>query len=79
MLDFYPVNAPLGAGEYQVKAVVNGDQEFMIDNWQPYYLKNLPMGENTVELTLMKDGKKVDAPLNPVTRTFTLAEAPTEE
>ncbi|TXF91609.1 phosphopeptide-binding protein [Neolewinella aurantiaca] len=78
MLDFYPVNAPLGANEYQVKAVVNGKEEFMIDTWQPYYLKNLPMGENTVELTLMKDGEKVDAPLNPVTRTFTLAEAPAE-
>ena len=78
MLDFYPVNAPLGAGEYQVKAVVNGKEEFMIDNWQPYFLKNLPMGENTVELTLMKDGAKVDAPLNPVTRTFTLAKDPAE-
>jgi hypothetical protein len=78
MLDFYPVNAPLGAGEYQVKAVVNGKEEFMIDDWRPYFLKNLPMGENTVELTLMKDGKKVDAPLNPVTRTFTLAEDPAE-
>lgn len=78
MLDFYPVNATLGAGEYTVKAVVNGDSEFMIDAWQPYYLKNLPMGENTVKLTLMKDGEKVDAPLNPVTRTFTLAEAPVE-
>lgn len=79
MLDFYPVNATLGEGAYQVKAVVNGKEEFMIDNWQPYFLKNLPMGENTVELTLMKDGEKVEAPLNPVTRTFTLAEAPVEE
>lgn len=78
MLDFYPVNAPLGAGQYQVKAVVNGKEEFMIDNWQPFYLKNLPIGENTVELTLMKDGEMVEAPLNPVTRTFTLAKAPVE-
>lgn len=78
MLDFYPVNAALGAGDYQVKAVVNGKEEFMIDDWKPYFLKNLPMGENTVELTLMKDGEKVDAPLNPVTRTFTLAADPAE-
>jgi len=77
MLDFYPVNAPLGT-DYQVKAVVNGKEEFMIDNWQPYFLKGLPMGENTVELTLMKDGAAVDAPLNPVKRTFTLAAAPAE-
>lgn len=78
MLDFYPVNAVLGAGEYQVQAVVNDKESFMIDTWQPYFLKNLPMGENTVKLTLMKDGKKVDAPLNPVTRTFTLAADPAE-
>lgn len=78
MLDFYPVNADLGAGEYQIKAIINGQEEFMIDDWKPYFLKHLPMGENTVELTLMKDGEKVDTPLNPVTRTFTLAEAPTE-
>ncbi|WP_020571084.1 hypothetical protein [Neolewinella persica] len=75
MLDFFPVNAPLGA-EYQVKAVVNGQDEFMIDEWRPYYLTGLPMGENTVELTLMKDGVAVDAPLNPVTRTFNLEADP---
>jgi hypothetical protein len=78
MLDFYPVNAVLSASEYQVKAVVNGKQEFTIDTWRPYYLKNLPMGENTVKLTLLKGGKRVDAPLNPVTRTFTLAADPAE-
>ncbi len=74
MLDFYPVNAPLG--DYQVKAVVNGKEEFMIDKWQPYFLKGLPLGENTVELTLMKGGVAVDAPLNPVTRTFKLEADP---
>ena len=78
MLDFYPVNAELSADGYQVKAVVNGTDEYMIDKWQPYYLKGLPMGENTVELTLMKGGEVVDAPLNPVTRTFVLEAAPTD-
>jgi hypothetical protein len=75
MLDFFPVNAKLGA-EYQVKAVVNGKDEFMINEWRPYYLTGLPMGENTVELTLMKGGVAVDAPLNPVTRTFKLEADP---
>lgn len=75
MLDFFPVNATLGT-EYQVKAVVNGKEEFMLNEWRPYYLTGLPMGENTVELTLMKDGVAVDAPLNPVTRTFTLEADP---
>jgi hypothetical protein len=78
MLDFFPVNAKLGS-EYQVKAVVNGKNEFMINEWRPYYLTNLPMGENTVELTLMKDGVAVDAPLNPVTRTFKLEADPAGE
>ncbi|MBB4078142.1 hypothetical protein GGR28_000743 [Lewinella aquimaris] len=76
MLDFYPVNAPLG-DEYQVKASVNG-KEFMIDEWKAYYLKGLPMGENTITLTLMAGDSIVDAPLNPVVRTFTLQELPTE-
>ena len=31
-----------------------------------------------ITLTLMSDGNIVDAPLNPVTRTFTLEELPTE-
>lgn len=78
MLDFYPVNATLGA-DYQVKAVVNGKDEFMINEWRPYYLTGLPMGENTVELTLMKGGEVVNTPLNPVTRTFELKELPTGE
>jgi hypothetical protein len=71
MLDFYPVNVEIGA-EYKVKASINGE-DHMLDKWQPYYIEGLPMGENTIELTLVdKDGKKVDTPLNPVKRTFTL-------
>lgn len=77
MLDFYPVNAPLG--EYQVKVEVNGGEPLMVDNWQPYFLKGLPMGENKVTLTLMKDGAMVEAPLNPVTRTFKLEADPAGE
>ena len=77
MLDFYPVNATIGDG-YTVKAVVNG-KEFMIDEWKPYYLQNLPMGENTITLTLMQGDSIVDTPLNPVRRTFTLEADPMEE
>ena len=52
----------------------------MIDTWQPYYIEGLPMGENTITLTLVDaEGKKVDTPLNPVTRKFTLAADPAEE
>lgn len=72
MLDFYPVNVELGE-KYKVIAIV-GDQKFEIDEWKPYVLNNLPMGENTVTLTLVdSEGNNVDTPLNPVSRTFTLA------
>jgi len=71
MLDFYLVNADLGS-EYRVKADINGEIH-MIDTWQPYYVEGLPMGENTITLTLVDaEGNPIDAPHNPVTRNFTL-------
>jgi hypothetical protein len=79
MLDFYPINTTLGSDDYYVEASVNGAEPFKITNWQPYFLTGLPMGENTVKLSLMKDGELVDAPLNPVSRTFSLEALPTGE
>lgn len=78
LLDFYLANVTLG-NDFKVAAKVN-NQEFTIDKWQPYYLENLPMGENTITLTLLdKEGKPVVAPFNPITRTITLmAEKPAE-
>lgn len=78
MLDFYLANVDLGT-DYKVKADINGEVH-MIDTWQPYYIEGLPMGENTITLTLVgaNDGT-VDTPLNPVTRTFTLEADPMEE
>lgn len=76
MLDFFLVNADLGE-DYKVKVEVNGEKEFMVDAWKPYFLEGLPMGDNKVKLTLLdKDGKAVDTPLNPVERVFTLKEDP---
>jgi hypothetical protein len=75
MLDFFPVNATLG-DEYQVKVMVNGEEEFVVNEWRPYYLTGLPLGENKVQLTLMKGGVAVDAPLNPVSRSFMLEADP---
>lgn len=76
MLDFYPVNVELG-DEYQVKATING-KDFMLNDWKPYYIKGLPLGENTVTLTLMASDSIVNTPLNPVKRTFTLEALPEE-
>ena len=71
MLDFYLINADLANG-YGLTANINGEIH-NIDEWQPYYIEGLPMGENTVELTLLDaQGKAINSPLNPVKRTFTL-------
>ena len=51
----------------------------MIDEWKPYFIEGLPMGETTVTLTLMSGDSIVNTPLNPVRRTFTLEALPAEE
>ena len=71
MLDFYPVNADIGT-THKVIALINGE-EHEITKWQPYYVEGLPLGENSITLSLVDmDGGKVKAPHNPVTRKFTL-------
>lgn len=59
LLDFFVANGTLSADGYKVKADING-QEFILDQWVPYEITNMPMGENTVTLTLVdKDGNAV--------------------
>ena len=75
LLDFYPVNLELG-DDYRVKVDIGTFTE-TLDEWQPYVIKGLPMGENTVTLTLVDgEGKRVEAPHNPVSRSFTLVADP---
>ena len=72
MLDFYLVNATLEPGGTQVRATINGS-EFMLDQWAPYMMEGLPMGENTVKLELVDaSGNLIPGPFNSVTRTFSL-------
>ncbi|HMR18249.1 MAG TPA: hypothetical protein PKA53_03020 [Sphingobacterium sp.] len=59
LLDFFVANTTLAADGHKVAAVING-QEFTLDQWTPYEILNLPMGETTVKLTL------VDSDGNPV-------------
>lgn len=74
MLDFYLLNCKLSPEGYNVRATINGE-EFLIDDWAPYYMKGLPMGETTIKLELLnKDGELVDSPYNPVERTVTLTD-----
>lgn len=76
MLDFYLSNTSLASAGNKVKADINGEVH-MLDKWQPYYVEGMPMGENTITLTLLDaDGNTIETPMNPVTRTFTLKEDP---
>lgn len=74
LLDFYLINCDLSQSGYNVKATIN-DEEFLIDEWAPYYIEGLPMGEVTIKLELLNpDGERVDSPFNGVERTVTLTE-----
>ncbi len=73
MLDYYLTN-PV-QGQYVV-ADVNG-KKMDLKQWKPYTLTGLPMGENTITLTLVDaEGNMVETANNPVSRTFTLKSDP---
>ena len=73
LFDFYLVNTEIGPGGNQVQVTVNGDTTMMVDQWKPYVLEGLPMGENTVKIELVdSDGNLIDSPINSEERTFTL-------
>jgi hypothetical protein len=79
MLDFYVTNLELG-DDYRVKVEINGEEEHLIDAWQPYYIEGLPMGDNKIKLTLIDSvGNTIQTPLNPVERVFTLEPDPAEQ
>lgn len=72
MVDFYLWEADLG-GAYKVLLEINGEEQYIIDKWQPYYLEGLPMGENKIKLTLVyNNGETVNTKFNPIERTITL-------
>jgi hypothetical protein len=78
MLDFFLVNTELSANR-KVKAMINGE-EHIIDKWQPYYIEGLPMGQNTITLTLIDgNGNNINVPNNPVSREFELKADPAED
>jgi hypothetical protein len=71
LLDFYLRNAPLhiaaledsDISDWQIRATVNG-QSFLMENWQPLYLKGFKPGKNWVKLEFL------DREGNPVTNQF---------
>ncbi len=76
LFDFYLANTEIGPGGNQVKVSINSDTTFMVNQWQPYVIQGMPMGENTISIELVdSEGNLVDSPMNSVSRTFTLKEA----
>lgn len=72
LLDFYLVNVNIGAEEHKIKADING-QDFTLDQWIPYEVLNLPVGENIIKLSLIdKDGNALTGNNVAVERTFTI-------
>jgi hypothetical protein len=67
LLDFYLRNAPLhiaaledsDISDWQIRATVNG-QSFLMENWQPLYLKGFKPGKNWVKLEFLdREGNAV--------------------
>ena len=72
LLDFYLINTTISPEGNKVKATIN-DTEFIITEWAPYYLQGLPKGEVKIKLELLNaEGKLVDSPFNPSSRTVNL-------
>ncbi len=77
LLDFYVWNGTLNDTGNTVGVQMMGDgvdTVFVLKTWKPYMLKNLPMGKNSIKLTLLdKTGSKVAGDNTEVTREFNLA------
>lgn len=75
LLDFFVVNADLGPDQYKVQANINGKSSD-ITKWEPYLIKGLSMGQNKIQLTLMKaDGTGIDDNgFTSVSREFVMSE-----
>lgn len=74
LLDFFLVNTTIAPTGNKVVADING-QKFTLDNWGPYEIKGLPMGDNKVKLTLVdKDGNAVTGDNVSIERDIKLSE-----
>ena len=72
LLDFYLVNTTISKNGNKVRATINGE-EFLIDEWSPYYIEGLPKGQVKIKLELINSsGELIDSPFNPSIRTVIL-------
>lgn len=81
MLDFYLTNAPLhlvaqendkdDIADWRIRATVNGES-FVVDRWQPIYLKGFKPGKNWVQLEFLDEkGQIVQNTFNNTARLIT--------
>ena len=81
MLDFYLNNAPLhlvaqenpedDIADWKIRVTVNGES-FLLDSWQPIYLKGFQSGQNWVQLEFLDEqGNKVSNAFNDTVRLIT--------
>jgi len=81
LLDYYLTNAPLHLvaqehqndtiGDWRIRATIN-NSSFILDHWQPLYLKGFNPGSNWVKLELIDDqGNGIRNGFNSVARLFT--------
>ena len=77
LFDFFLYNTTIGENGNHVLARIKGsevDTTMVITNWESYFLNNMPLGKQSIELTLVdKDGNKVEGAMTNVTREYTLA------
>lgn len=75
LLDFFLVNTELSQDGNNVQVSINEGENFLISDWKPHVIENMPMGENKIQLTLVdKNLEPIPGPFNAVTRTVTLEE-----
>ena len=68
LLDFYLINTGISPEGNKVRATINGE-EFLIDEWVPYYIEGLPLGDVIIKLELLdSSGNLIKTPFNPVER-----------
>ena len=62
------INTKISSEGNKVRATIE-DTEFLIDEWAPYYIEGLPMGEVSIKLELIdSNGELIKTPFNPSIR-----------
>ena len=76
LLDFYLVNTSLDPEGNKVKILIRQNdktQDFLVDEWTPFYIVGLDKGEVSITLELLdNDGELIETPFNPSSRTVVL-------